>query len=169
MARVTQRGIAAALPFSGPTVFHTGQVGIGLATHGTDTTPVVTEEYVCEVFVPINCLSTGFAMLNGSAVAGNAKIALYDSRGGPVAQTASTAVSGTAAFQQVPWTAPVQLKGPAKYFVGVQNNNVANRLRTHTVGNFGAAKKTGQTFGTITALAPPTTFTASLGPVGDLY
>lgn len=167
--QVNRGGIAPAMPFAGPSVFHTGNVGIGAATHGTDTTPVVTEEYVCEVFVPCNALSTGFAMLNGSAVAGNAQCALYDSNGALVATTASTAVSGTAAYQKVPWSAPVKLKGPAKYFVGVQNNNTSNRLRTHTVGNFGASKKTGQTFGTFTALSAPSTFTASLGPVGDLY
>jgi hypothetical protein len=64
--------------------------------------PVVTEEYVAEVFVPHNCQSTGISVLNGSAVAGNMQCALYDSNGNLMATTASTAASGTAAFQQVP-------------------------------------------------------------------
>jgi hypothetical protein len=169
MARVTQRGIDAALPFATPTVWHTGGMVPPTTTTGTDTTPVVTEEYVAEVFVPVNTLSTGIAVLNGSAVAGNMQCALYDSNGGIITTTASTAASGTAAYQQVPWAAQVQLKGPAKYFIGVQNNNTSNRLRTHILGNFGAAKKTSQTYGTFTALTVPTTFTTALGPIADLY
>lgn len=169
MARVTQRGIDPALPYAGPTVWHTGNVGANSTTMGTDTTPVVTEEYVAEVFVPINTLSTGVAVLNGSAVAGNMQCALYDSNGAILTTTASTAASGTAAFQQVPWAAVQNLKGPAKYFIGVQNNNTSNRLRTHPIGNFGASKKTSQTYGTFVALTVPTTFTAGVGPVADLY
>lgn len=168
-AYVTQRGIDAALPYATGTVWHTGQVGANATTMGTDTTPVVTEEYVAEVFVPVNTLCTGIAVLNGSAVAGNMQCALYDSNGGIITTTASTAASGIAAFQKVPWAAAQNLKGPATYYVGVQNNNVANRLRTHAIGNFGASKKTSQTYGTFTALTVPTTFTAGQGPVADLY
>lgn len=172
MATTTQLnkgGIAPALGLSAPNVFHTGQAPAVTTTQGTDTTPVVTEEYVCEVFVPVNTRSTGFAVLNGSAVAGNMQIALYNSSGAIIATTASTAASGTAALQSVPWSAPVDLRGPGEYYVGVQNNNVANRLRTHAIGAFGASKKTGQTYGTFTALTVPTTFTAGQGPVGSLY
>lgn len=169
MARVTQRGIDAALPFSGPTVFHTGQVAPTITTDGTDTTPVVTEEYVAEVFVPMNALLTGAALLNGSAVGGNVTAILYDSNGAIVASSASTAQSGTAAYQKFAFSTPYQAKGPAKYFVGFQFNNVAARFRTHILGNFGASKKTGQTYGTLTALTPPTTFTASVGPIADTY
>lgn len=169
MARVTQRGIDAALPYATPVAWPTGGVPPVTTTQGTDTTPVVTEEYVCEVFVPVNTLSTGFAVLNGSAVAGNMQIALYDSSGGLITTTASTAASGTAALQAVPWSAVQNLKGPAKYYVGVQNNNTSNRLRTHVLGAFTASKKTGQTYGTFTALTVPTTFTTGVGPVGSLY
>jgi hypothetical protein len=169
MARVTQRGIDAALPFAGPTVWNTGNLPPPTTTTGTDTTPVITEEYVAQVFVPMNSLQTGVSVLNGSAVAGNITAILYDSNGGIVANTASTAASGTAAYQQIPFTAPIQLKGPAKYFIGIQNNNTGNRLRTHILGNFGASKKTGQTYGTLTALTAPTTFTTGVGPIADLY
>lgn len=169
MARSNARGISAAAPFAASTCFHTGGVGANSTTMGTDTTPSVTEEYVCEVFVPVNALITGISVLNGSAVAGNMQCALYDSNGVIITTTASTAASGTAAFQQVAWAAAQNLKGPAKYFVGVQNNNTSNRLRTHAVGNFGASKKTSQTYGTFVALTVPTTFTTALGPVADLY
>ena len=169
MARITQRGIDAALPFSGPTVFHTGQVAPTITTDGTDTTPVVTEEYVAEVFVPMNAQITGLALLNGSAVAGNVIGILYDSNGSIVGSTASTAQAGIAAYQQIPLSAVYQAKGPAKYFVGFRFNNVAARFRTHILGNFGASKKTGQTFATLTALTPPTTFTTGVGAIADTY
>jgi hypothetical protein len=162
-------GIGPAIPYTGPTVFHTGSAAPPTTTSGTDTTPVVTEEYVAEVFVPVNCQSTGAAILNGTAVAGNVTLILYDSNGGIVANTASTAASGTAAYQQVPWATAPNLKGPAKYFIGIQCNNTGYRLRTHILGNFGASKKTAQTYGTLTALTAPTTFTTALGPIADLY
>ncbi len=169
MARTTQRGIDAAAPFAGPTVWATCTGLPHSATSGTDTTPVVTEEYVGEIFVPMNCQVTGFSILNGSAVAGNIQLDLYDSNGGIVVGTASTAASGTAAYQAVPFTAVTTLKGPAKYYIGLQCNNTSYRFRSHAVGVHGASKKTGQTYGTFTTLTPPTTFTASLAPIGALY
>ena len=169
MARTTQRGIDAAAPFAGPSVFATVSGLPHSATSGTDTTPVVTEEYVGEIFVPMNCQVTGFSVLNGSAVAGNIRFALYDSNGGIITTTASTAASGTAAYQAVPFAAVTQLKGPAKYFIGMQNDSTSNRFRSHTIGVAGASKKTGQTYGTFTTLTPPTTFTTALAPIGALY
>jgi hypothetical protein len=169
MARVTQRGIDPALPYAGPTVWNTGNMPPPTTTTGTDTTPAVTEEFVAQVFVPINCQSTGIAILNGSAVAGNVQAILYDSNGKRVATTASTAQSGTAAYQQVAWSAVQNLKGPAQYFVGLQCDNTGARFRTHILGNFPTVKKTAQTYGTFTALTVPTTFTTGVGPIADLY
>lgn len=164
-------GLAAAAGSAVPTVFHSGNAAPGTTTTGTDTTPVVTETYICEVFVPVNCLLTGVSVLNGSAVAGNMQISLADSAGVPIAaaQTASTAASGTAAYQKVPFVTPYAAKGPAKYFILLQNNNVANRYRSHILGNFGASKKTAEVYGTFTAVTPPVTFTTGLGPIADLY
>jgi len=169
MARVTQRGIDPALPYAGPTGFATGSSPAKTTTEGTDTTPVVTETYLVEVFVPINHKSTGFQLLNGSAVAGNVTAILYDSNGAVIDKSASTAQSGTAALQSFAWATPQNLKGPAQYFVGVQFNNVAARFRTHIIGSFGASKKTGETYGTATTVTAPTTFTTGQGPIGSLY
>ena len=152
-----------------PRLCHTGGQKARISTDGTNLSIVVTELYVAEVFVPVNMAATCVAVLNGSVVAGNMQCALYDANGLLVATTASTAASGIAAYQQVPFTAVANLKGPAKYFVGVQNNNIANRLRTHALGNFGASKKTAQTYGTFVSLTVPTTFTTGVGPVADLY
>lgn len=169
MARVTQRGIDAALPFQGSTVYHTGGVGVTAATEGTDTTPVVTEEYISEVFIPMNSLITGLSLLNGSLVAGNVIGILYDSNGAIVAQTASTAQAGAAGYQRIPLTAPYLARGPADYFIGFRFNNTGARFRSHVLGNFPTTRKTGQTFATLTALTPPTTFTTNWGPIADTY
>lgn len=151
------------------TVFHSGEAPPPTTTTGTDTTPVVTETYVSRVFVPVNALLTGVAILNGSAVAGNMTVILYNADGVPVAQSASTAQAGTAAYQQVPFATAFQAQGPGRYFVGVQFNNVAARVRTHILGNFIAFKKTGETYGTATSLTVPATFTTGVGPIASTY
>jgi hypothetical protein len=169
MARVTARGIDSASGLTAPTVFHSGQAPPVAATSGTDTTPVVTETYVSSVFVACNTDLTGIAVLNGSAVAGNMTVALADSTGGVIANSASTAASGTAAYQQVPFTAPIKVKGPGLYYILVQNNNTSNRFRSHPIGNFRAGKLTSQVYGTLPPFTPPTGFTADLGPIASTY
>jgi hypothetical protein len=169
MARTLQFGIDPALGLTATSVHHSGGIGANSTTMGTDTTPVVTETYVCAVAVPTNSILTGVAVLNGSAVAGNITVALADSTGTILASSASTAASGTAAFQQVPFSSQVKVKGPGKYFILLQSNNTSYRYRSHTLGNFEAGKLTAQTYGTLPSFTPPTTFTASLGPVADTY
>jgi hypothetical protein len=167
--QVNKGGINPALGLSVPTVWHTGEVGATSATMGTDTTPVVTETYLARVFIPANMTLTGISVLNGSAVAGNITVALADSSGVVVASSASTAASGTAAFQQVPFSSTYQAKGPGEYFILLQCNNTGYRFRSHAVGNFKAGKLTGQTYGTLPSFTVPTGFTANLGPVADTY
>lgn len=153
-----------------PRSFHTGEVAPMTTTSGNDTTPVVTEVYVARVFVPANTTITGLALLNGSAVAGNIQGALYNSAGVLVANTASTAQAGTAAYQQVALTTPYAAKGPASFYIAWSFNNTGARFRTHILGNFGAGKLTGQVYGTIpTPITVPATFTTNLGPVSDTY
>lgn len=163
-------GMIGAGGFSTPRVWHTGEVAPTTTTTGNDTTPVVTEIYVARVFIPTNTTVTGLALLNGSAVAGNIQGALYDSSGALVGSTASTAQSGTAAYQQVALSAPVAVKGPATYYISWSFNNTGARFRSHILGNFNAGKLTGQVYGTVPAtITPPTTFTANLGPISDSY
>jgi microcystin-dependent protein len=90
-----------------PRLCHTGGLPARVSTDGTDTTPSATETYICEVFVPGpgSVTLTGVSLFNGSANAGNIKLGLADSSGNIVAQTASTAPSGTDAYQDVPFTA----------------------------------------------------------------
>ena len=107
-------------------------------------------------------------MLNGSAAAGNITAHLYDANGKPMAKSASTAQSGTAAYQTLAFTAAIPVPGPARYFVGLQCSSTSARFRSHPLGNFIAGKKTGETYGTATAITT-STFTADLGPICALY
>jgi len=163
-------GVAAAGGFSAsPRMVMTGNIPAYVSTYGTDTTPATTETYIAEVFVPANMTVTGVSLFNGSAAAGNVCVALANSSGTVVASSASTAQSGTDAYQRVDLSATYAAKGPATYYVLAQFNNTSARLNTHTLGDFGASKKTSETFGTFTTITPPTTFTTAVGPVASLY
>lgn len=165
-------GIAAAGGFSNPTVFHSGAAAPEAATGGTNASVVTTQTYVCEVFVPVNATLTGVSVLNGTAVAGNINVGLANSSGTVVAQSATTtSQTGTTAYQQVPFTSTYAAKGPAKYFVLLQGSNTSGRFRAHALGNFGAKAVTSETYGTFltTAAYATTTFTADVGPIGDVY
>lgn len=169
MATASQLAKGGVNPRGSITVYHTGDAAPSTTTTGTDTTPVVTETYVCRVAVHCNARITGVSLLNGSAVAGNVTAILYDSNGVPLAQSASTAQSGTAAYQQIPFATAFDAVGPGLYFVGLQFNNVAARFRTHILGNFTAFKKTGETYGTATTLTSPNSFTTGQGPIASTY
>lgn len=151
------------------TVFATGGAPPTTTTTGTDTTPAVTETYLCRVYLPHNCTITGLSLLNGSAVAGNVTAILYDGNGVPVAQSASTAQSGTAALQDFAFSTPYQAVGPGLYFAGFQFNNTGARFRTHILGRFTAFKKTGETYGTATTVTNPNSFTTGVGPIAFTY
>lgn len=169
MARVRQFGIEPASGLVAPVAWPSGGGAPATATTGTDTTPVVTETYVARVFIPLNVSLTGISILNGSAVAGNIMVALADSNGSVIASSASTAASGTAAYQAVPFSAITPVKGPGEYFILLQCNNTGYRFRSHAVGVFKAGKLTSQTYGTLPAFTPPTSFAADLGPIASTY
>jgi hypothetical protein len=151
------------------TVFATGDLPPATATTGTDTTPVITETYVARVYIPANATLTGISVLNGSAVAGNVTGILYDRNGVPIAQTASTAQAGTAAYQDLAFASTVRARGPGLHYIGIQCSSTSARIRTHAVGRFTAFKKTGETYGTATAVTSPNTFTANVGPIASTY
>jgi len=168
-------GVAAAGGFSvSPRNFATCGVSAGAATSMfTDQTPVATEVYAAEVFVPANTTITGVAIRSGSVASGNVKVGLADVSGNVLKTSASTAVAGAAGvYQRVPFTSTYAAAGPATYFILSFYDNTTVRGSTHTQGNCGAGKQTGQTFSTgfvSNAALAPTTFTAALGPVASLY
>lgn len=150
-------------------VYATGDAPPATTTTGTDTTPAVTETYIARVFIVANTLLTGVSLLNGSAVAGNVTAILYDASGAPVAKSASTAQSGTAALQDFAFTTPYAAIGPGQYFIGVQFDSTSARFRTHILGRFTAFKKTGETYGTATTVTSPNSFTTGVGPIASTY
>lgn len=150
-------------------VCHTGGIPATQTTDGNDTTPSTTETYIAEVFVPCQMTVTGIAFLNGSAVAGNIKGILYNKDGTVVASSASTAASGTDAYQKLALSTAYLAEGPATYYVGLQCSSTSQRFNSHILGVFGASKKTGETYGTATNITPPTTFTTAQGPIASLY
>jgi hypothetical protein len=154
-----------------PRGLHTGNNPAAASTDGTNATPSTTETYVSEIFVPANCVITGIALFNGSDVTGNVTVGLADALGNPIAaaKSASTAGSGTDAYQLVPFATAYNATGPATYFIQVQYSSATARYNTHTLGTHGVTKQTGQTYGTFTAFTPPTTFTTGLGNIAGLY
>ena len=168
---VTFIGLTAASGLTAsPRNFHTGNSPAMLSTDGTDATPVNTEVYIAEVFVPVNCTITGVANFNGSVASGNIKVGLASSAGAILATSASTAMSGTDTYQRVPFTGTYAAKGPATYYALLFVDNGTARVNCHTVGAFGAAKQTGQVYATgFTAITPASTFTTALGPIASLY
>lgn len=153
-----------------PTVFHSGGVAPVAVTSGTDTTAVNTQTYICEMFVPVNTTLTGIKWLGLTTSTGNVQFSLATSAGVPItaAQTASTATTGTANYQTAAFVTPYVALGPRKYFVLMQNSG-SNHFQAIILGNFGAAVKTGETFGTFTTVTPPTTFTTVTCPYLDTY
>jgi len=141
-----------------------------ISTDGTDSTPVVTETYIGELEVSQALVATGLALMNGSAVAGKVVGILYSRTGAVVAYTAlaGTDQAGTDAIQRIPFVTPAKLR-EGIYYAGFQFNNTSARFNSQVFGNFGAAKKTGETFGVPTSITPPSTFTTNLAPLGGLY
>lgn len=167
----SSNGVAAAGGFtSSSRLIHTGGIPAQVSTDGTDATPVATEVYFAEVFIPANVTVTGVAVFNGSVASGNLKVGLADSTGAVVATSASTAMSGTDAYQRIAFTSTYAAKGPATYYVLEFVDNDTARINTHTLGNFVAGKQTGQVYATgFTTITPGSTFTTALGPIASLY
>ena len=142
-----------------------------VSTSGNNSTPSTTETYVSEVFIPCNMTITGVALFNGSDVTGNVTVGLATSAGAPIAaaKSATTAGSGTDAYQRVPFAAPYAAAGPATYYIQVQYDSATARYNTHTVGNHGVLVQTGQTYGTLTSFTPPSTFVTNVGNMASLY
>lgn len=167
-------GIAVSAELGQTTVFATGDCPATSTTMGTDVTPGITTTYLARVIIPVNGLMTGIALLNGSAVAGNVHIGLFNGlTGALLAESASTAQAGTAGYQKFAFTTPfaagLYAKGPGLYFIGVQFSSASARFRAHPVGVFSTGSKTGETYGTFTTITPPSTFTADVGPIASTY
>lgn len=153
---------------------HTGGVPAQTTSFGTNAASNTDGTvYLAECFVPANMSVTGVAIFNGTAVAGNGKVMLYDSAGTRVAISASTAMAGTTAYQLIPFTGgPIAVVGPATYFIGAIYDTATHDLRGHTIGSFAAGEDAGNTYATDSTFATvtlPTTFATTTGPIASLY
>ncbi len=146
------------------------------ATSGTDTTPASGTQFVSSIFVPANFTATGVGYLIGS-VGGTDRVyaVLYDAAGAVVANStlasAGTTVGTAANSQELAFTSTVEVKGPARYFIGISMNGNTARLRTVPAFTPGGllTDAVSQTHATVAAITPPTTFTANEGPVVYIY
>lgn len=155
---------------SAPNLIATGGVPAQVSTAGTDATPVITEFYYAQIWVPGNVLVTGVSVMNGSVASGNIKVGIADANGNQLNTSASTAMSGTDAYQRVSFANTITLVGPATYYVEEFIDNTTARVNTHTFGDFRAAKVTAQVYATgFTNFTPATTFTTALGPIASLF
>jgi len=140
-------------------------------TTGTDTAGVATQIWVGELRIGSNTLLTGLSYLIGSVGGTDKAIAiLYDSAGNVLANSAlaGTTVGTTATMQRLPFVT-AYAAGPGLYYVGISTNGTTAKLRTQAFGDTNAGVITGQTFGTLAAITPPSTFTASQAPVVMTY
>lgn len=148
-----------------------GSVAYG--SMGTNTTLVAGTIYVSEIFIPRNITLTGVAILNGATVGtNNGVVGLYNSSGTLVANSAlaGAVTVGANAFQNRDFTAPYAAVA-GRYWIAYQANGTTDTIRTIAVSTFidALTKSTAGAFGTLTALTPPTTITADVGPIGYVY
>jgi hypothetical protein len=144
-------------------------------TSGTNVTPVAGTRYSCSIYVLHNMLMTGIGYLIGTVGGTDKAIAeLHDADGKLIATSALAGVTvGTAAtFQELPFTAPVQvLQG--WYYLSITMNGTTARLRAIAtalgISQVALAKSATGTFGTVGDLTVPTTFTADTGPIAYTY
>lgn len=164
--------------------FATGGRGAMNTADGNNSTPVVTELYVAEVFVPVSSTITGIAVFNGSDCTDNLKAGLYDASGTLLRGTATTAGGTADTYQRIAFATDgagaaattISLVGPATYYIATCYVGTTSRFNTFAVGNFGAGKITSLVYatnfaaaGTALTITPPTTFTTALGPIASLY
>ena len=142
-------------------------------TSGTDTFGVVDNSmFVTAITLPCNMTITGISYLIGSVGGTDKAIAvLFDSAGNPLAWSAiaGTTVGTTATMQHLAFITPYVASGPGLYFVGIQLNGATAKIRTQVFGDHPAAVFPTLTFGAPAAIVPPTTFTASKGPICMTY
>lgn len=166
---VTPLAETGGLAFSPRTIAIGGLVP-AVSTDFNNSSAVTTEVYIGEIFIPANTVVTGIALFNGSDVSGSVNVALANSAGAVVANSAlaGTAGSGTDAYQRIPFTA-TYFAVPGTYYILSQYNNAAARYNSPILGTFGAAVQITQVFGTFTTVTPPTTFTTNVANIASLY
>lgn len=157
--------------------FKMGTVDIGNVAYtalGTSAVHVAGTIYMCEGFLPRSKLVTGIGVLNGTIVGtDNLIVALYDGLGNLLANSALAGVlsAGANAFQEINFTIPYKLKNDGIYYFATQSNGVTCTTRRVAASTYlRRTKSVAGVFGTLPAnIAPPTTFTADVGPISYVF
>jgi hypothetical protein len=156
-------------------VFRKCSIDVGSVAYGSlgnATTYVNGTIYWASVYLDTPMTVTSLQFLNAGTVGtNNIAGALYNSAGTLIANSAlaGALTSGANAFQGLNLTAPIAIPA-GRYWIALQANGTTDNTRTvaaSTFVNVLTASTTG-TFGTFTALTPPTTFTANVGPIACL-
>lgn len=142
----------------------------GILTGGTASTVNLTS-----IYVPVNAKLTGVAINNGATCGTNKYVvALFNSTGVPVANSALAGVlcSGANAWQDIPFTSTTSITGPGIYFAGVYMNGTTDKFLTiPQAGEY--AGLTGSvavaSFGVVSSVSVPTSFTSGFGPIVHTY
>jgi hypothetical protein len=142
----------------------------------TSTAPVSGTTFFSQITVQYNRAVTGACVLNGTTASTDQHlVALYDYSGKLVANSAVAGflASGASLLQCAAFLTPVELSGPATYYLAVQSNGTTGLFGLYVTGNVGPSYVTGSvtgTFGTIKpTIAPGNAFTTAKGPIGTLY
>lgn len=143
-----------------------------LATAGTDSACTNGTAYFVELVLDFAKTLTGVFYQIGS-VGGTDKViaTLYDSSGAVVANSAvAGATVGTAAqIQSVAFESTYAAR-QGVYYIGLTFNGTTAKFRTYPIpGSKFIAGSEAETFGTVTAITPGTTFTADKGPLSGVY
>ncbi len=163
--------------WSGFPAYRYTTVPIGATAYGTlgnDTQTVNGTIYYAEIHITDPMILTGVGIISGSIGGGADKyiVSLYSATGALLANStlAGTTFGGTDTLQQAAFTT-AYAASPGKYWIGVQANGTTGRIRTVAANTFINLRTTAVAgvFGTLPALAPPTTFTANAGPIGYVY
>lgn len=144
--------------------------------NSTGTVLAATTMYCSEIDLPFNKKATGLGFLLGTVGGTDKHIAvLYDASGNLLANstTAGTTAGTASTYEQLNFTTPYYMVGPAQYFGCVQTNGTTATMRmlvTSVNDTYLTKGVTGQTFGTIPAtITVPTTFTTAVGPYEVVY
>lgn len=137
-----------------------------------DKTPVSGTIQYTQVNAGRGATVTGVSILMGGAGGtDNVIVGLYNSAGVLVASSAlaGTLAGAASAWQQVPFTAQYKIVASI-YYVALQTNGTTAHPATYNAPAFPLAtgSQTGA-FGTMAAITPPTTYTANVGPIAQLY
>lgn len=163
------------VPFTGRFRIFTQYITGSLTALGTSTANSSTVANYADIFVPFLNTWTGIGILNGATVGTDKGIvSLHDNLGAVLATSAlaGATTSGASAFQQYNFTATFKNKYLGQYYIGYTQNGATDNyqtIKTATVLDVLTQTATGQVFGTVAALTPPTTFTADKGPIAFLF